>query len=318
MSNLARVLYITGLGRSGSTVLERCLASLPSVFPLGEVSLLWPRGIIANELCSCGLAFHACAFWKQVGERAFSGWDLVDVDAIEASRAHVSSVARMALSPLGHWGTRSAATYVAAYSAVYSAAASALPPGSLLIDSSKNPGVAKALAAAGVADFRVLHLVRDPRGVAFSWSKTVERVDSGDPRQRMARFSPVRSTLMWNILNGAAERLEGLAPYARIRYEDFVTDPEATIQSAGRDLEIDELRMWHPDEIRPNEIGIHTVAGNPFRMTRGAFSLRSDDEWVTMLSRQSARQIDILSRGGRTRYGYADSDDIRLRWGPAP
>ncbi|MFD0886208.1 sulfotransferase, partial [Streptosporangium algeriense] len=74
-----RVVFLGGLGRSGTTLLERLLGEVPGVTPLGEVAHLWTRGVLANEDCGCGKPFGACPFWREVGTRAFGGWseDLV-------------------------------------------------------------------------------------------------------------------------------------------------------------------------------------------------------------------------------------------------
>jgi len=54
---VTRVLFLAGLGRSGTTLLERALAELPGVQPLGEVIHLWERSVQGDELCGCGEAF---------------------------------------------------------------------------------------------------------------------------------------------------------------------------------------------------------------------------------------------------------------------
>ena len=74
------VLFVGGLGRSGSTVLDMLLAQEPGMVPVGEVRHLWERGLRDNDLCGCGAPFHDCPFWRAVGERAFGGWHRLDPD----------------------------------------------------------------------------------------------------------------------------------------------------------------------------------------------------------------------------------------------
>ena len=71
------MLFIGGLGRSGTTLLERLLGQLPGTLPLGEVAHLWERDIRDDERCACGARFSMCEFWQRVGESAFGGWDKV-------------------------------------------------------------------------------------------------------------------------------------------------------------------------------------------------------------------------------------------------
>ncbi len=84
-----RVLYLGGLGRSGSTLIERLIGQLPGVCPVGELVHLWERGITAGERCGCGEPFRECPFWQQVGKAAFGGWDEVEVSRVAALRARV-------------------------------------------------------------------------------------------------------------------------------------------------------------------------------------------------------------------------------------
>ena len=46
-----RVLFTGGLGRSGSTLIEKLLNELPPTFSVGETIHLWERGIRDAERC---------------------------------------------------------------------------------------------------------------------------------------------------------------------------------------------------------------------------------------------------------------------------
>ena len=59
-----RVVYILGAGRSGSTVLERLLASADRVAGAGELHILW-RAPFARLRC-------ACAHWLLIGRSLHS------------------------------------------------------------------------------------------------------------------------------------------------------------------------------------------------------------------------------------------------------
>lgn len=85
----ARVLFVGGLGRSGSTLLELILAQHPDVCAVGEVVHLWERALGGDERCGCGERFTACDFWQRVGEHAFGGWSAVDRDDVLALKATV-------------------------------------------------------------------------------------------------------------------------------------------------------------------------------------------------------------------------------------
>jgi hypothetical protein len=87
-----RVLFLAGMGRSGTTLLERVMAGATGVVGLGEVVHLWKRGLVDDERCGCGLPFSACPFWQRVGAEAFGDWRKVDVDEIQRLRQRVDKV----------------------------------------------------------------------------------------------------------------------------------------------------------------------------------------------------------------------------------
>jgi hypothetical protein len=57
-----RVLYIGGLGRSGSTLLDRMIGQLPGFFSAGEIREVWQQGLRENRPCGCGTPFRP---WPQ-------------------------------------------------------------------------------------------------------------------------------------------------------------------------------------------------------------------------------------------------------------
>ena len=82
-------MYVGGIGRSGSTLIERLIGQVPGACPVGELLYLYERGIAEGERCGCGQPFHQCPFWQQVGKAAFDGWDQVDASRIATLRSQV-------------------------------------------------------------------------------------------------------------------------------------------------------------------------------------------------------------------------------------
>ena len=85
-----------------------------------------------------------------------------------------------------------------------------------------------ALALIPEIDLRVIHVVRDGRGVAWSLAKPYKRdVKSGLQREIKPK-SVSRTALRWTMVNLGTEYLSRkLDPkkVMRVRYEDFVSDP---------------------------------------------------------------------------------------------
>jgi hypothetical protein len=302
---VARVLYLGGLGRSGTTLVERLLGELPGVCALGEVVHLWQRDIRDDERCGCGSRFSGCTFWQQVGELAFGGWGNVDVDRVHALRDAVERtrhIPRLASATEAPAEVREYANY---YARVYAAAAE-VSGSAVVVDSSKHSALAHVLRWADQVDLRVLHVVRDARGVAYSWTKTVARPET-DGAEEMTRYSPGRSALLWNAHNAAFSLLarRGVA-VRRIRYEEFLLDPRAELirigEFAGLRLNPGDLSFLRPEHA--DLTAGHSAAGNPMRFTVGRLPLRRDDAWVRALPGAQRRLVGAVCGPLLHAYGY--------------
>ena len=275
---------------------------------LGEVVHLWQRDLRDDERCGCGTRFSACAFWTAVGEKAFGGWHRVDVDRVLALQAAVERTRHIPQLAGGLVGTARLARvseYAGYYTAVYRAAAQ-VTGARLLIDSSKHSALAHCLRWSPELDLRVVHVVRDPRGVAHSWTKTVARPET-DGAVEMTRYSPGRSAMLWNAHNAALDLLSRRGvPVRRVRYEQFTADPRAGLLQlagfAGLDVSTDDLAFLgeaHADL----RVG-HSAAGNPMRFAVGRIPLRHDDAWVRSLPSGQRRLVGAVCAPWLRAYGY--------------
>jgi hypothetical protein len=311
-----RVLFIAGQGRSGSTLLERVLGELPGVCSLGEAAHVWQDRLHDRERCACGAKFSSCEFWRAVGDRAFGGWDNVD------KRRVVDIWSALGTTRLLPWLVRPSrhrlaliTEFVEYHTRVYAAAA-AVSGARVLIDSTKYPSLAYCLRWAGDLDLRVVHLVRDPRGVAYSWTKHVRRPET-DGATTVPRYRPARSALRWSAHNAAVHvfgrlgregdgRTPRRVPVVRVRYEDFLAEPQRTVRSlasfAGLDpapLDLSYLGDGHAD------LGtIHSASGNPMRFTTGRTSLHRDDAWRTGLPAHQRWLVSAICTPALAAYGY--------------
>jgi hypothetical protein len=305
---VARVLFLGGLGRSGTTLVERLLGELPGVCALGEIVHLWQRDVRDDERCGCGVRFSACDFWDAVGERAFGGWHQVDVYRVLALQNAVERtryIPRLAASRLPDEHVALIEEYAGYYAAIYEAAA-AVSGAEVVVDSSKHSALAHCLRWVPGLDLRVVHVVRDARGVAYSWTKTVVRPEAEVPAE-MTRYSPARSALLWNAHNAAFALLgrRGV-PVRRIRYEEFVADPRTGLLDlaafAGLGITVADLKFIDGEEaeLRPG----HSAAGNPMRFTVGRIPLRRDDAWHDALPPGQRRLVGTVCAPLLRAYGY--------------
>ncbi|WP_433374681.1 sulfotransferase [Actinoplanes sp. CA-142083] len=302
---MARVLFLGGLGRSGTTLVERLLGELPGVCALGEVVHLWQRDLRDDERCGCGARFSACQFWRRVGALAFGGWHNVDVDRVHYLRAAVERTRHIPRLATAVEAPEEVHEYAEYYSRVYAAAAE-VSGARIVVDSSKHSALAHVLRWAGDLNLRVVHVVRDARGVAYSWTKTVSRPET-DGAAEMTRYSPGRSALLWNAHNAAFGLLARRGvPVRRIRYEEFVSDPLVALADlasfAGIVLGPSDLSFVE-DGHADLKVG-HSAAGNPMRFTVGRVALRRDDAWVSALPSRQRRLVGAVCAPMLRAYGY--------------
>jgi hypothetical protein len=307
-----RILFIGGLGRSGSTLLALLLNSLPGFVSVGELRMLW---LYQQEdvLCSCGAPFHACEFWTAVGERAFGGWEQADIPQILLTMRFVDRhrylpfLVKPGLSPKFDERLRA---YREAIALIY-AAIRAVAGADVVVDSTKVPPFAYVVRGIGGVDLRVVHLVRDPRGVAYSWMKWKRRPEVREGELFMDRYGPVSASLRWLDCNFLMHNLVGPdVPGLLVKYEDFVAHPQDAVRSVVRhagepaqDALIEELLAGRRS-IREN----HSVAGNPIRFDRGPLRLRLDDEWKSQMRRRDRLVVTALTSPLLSRYGYGPRD----------
>jgi hypothetical protein len=304
------VLFIGGLGRSGSTLLEQALGELEGVQGLGETVHLWRRGVQLDERCGCGQPFHACGFWTAVGAAAFGGWPALDVARVEWLRATIDRTRYIPLMPVRSWRPRYVALleeYVGYYRSIYDAVG-ATTGASVVVDSSKHPSLAYALATGGL-DLRVVQVIRDPRAVAHSWTKTVRRPEAtSEEGDLMTVYRPSRSALLWDSHNLALRALPRLGtPTLCLRYEDFVAEPEATLRRVMSFAGLDAPAL----PVHGNRMTVspqHTVSGNPARFRTGEIRIAASDDWRSALSRPARAVVTTLTLPQLHRYGYPVTD----------
>jgi len=311
-----RVLYVGGLGRSGSTLIERLLGQVPGACAVGELVHLWERGVTEDERCGCGEPFSQCPFWQQVGKAAFGGWDEIDVSRVAALRSRVDRNRFIPALARGHLRPETRqllAEYTSYYARVYAAVAG-VSGCDLVLDSSKHPSLAFCLRWQPDVDLRVLHLVRDPRAVAYSWSKQVRRPDTDQPSY-MTRYSPAIAAMQWNIQNAAFGLLARTGvPAMRLRYEDFTAEPEPTLRRVAGFAGLPDRDSYPfltagggPSGVAPVSArleGSHSVSGNPVRFTTGQVPIRADEQWRTHMPRAQQRAVTALTVPLMAGYGY--------------
>ncbi|WP_170165734.1 sulfotransferase [Terracoccus luteus] len=310
-----RVLYFTGSGRSGTTVINNILGQLPGAFACGELRYLWRRGVVEDHLCACGETFAECPVWSAVmaspGRPGSVAGEPISADEAAgvaarllnrlASRRVPAMLARRVVgrTPVPphpddatvHWLYRSVARHTG---------------GALVVDSSKLPPYGLLLHQLPGVEVLHLHVVRDSRATAFSWQRTKPTLDHAGGDQVMPKLMFWKSSLLWAWWNTLTVALWGRSPgYLRVRYEDFVADPRGVMQTIAEwaGLPADDLPFETPTSVRMAPT--HSVAGNPSRHSRGAVEIRSDDEWTRAMPTRDRRLVTAMTAAVLLGFGYS-------------
>lgn len=295
---VVKVLYIMGRGRGGSTVLANVLGELDGFFSAGEIRSLWDPIVSSDGRCGCGERVGSCEVWSRVIE---------GVDAAEAARLQNDVVRERNLLRIrqrnrGNYPALDAFAQV--MGDVYRKLA-AITSSRVIVDSSKRPSYGAFLRFLPGVSVRYVHLVRDPRASAHSWKQ--RRYESATPGEEVTQRGAFDSTLRWDLLNLEAEVLrasESPATSARLRYEDFVAEPRATVMRLAAFMgEVVDPTPFEDD--RSVRMGInHTIAGNPSRHRTGIVQIRDSGDWMRAQSRTDRWITTVMSAPLLHRYGY--------------
>lgn len=304
-----RVLYVGGMPRSGSTLTDLMLDRLPGHVAVGELYYLWRNGAVHDGLCACGQTFSRCPFWEAVGAKAFGGWDAADAARVLRLQSSVDTTARLPLlfSPRRPPAFAHALDeYTDVLRALYSAIAD-VSGARVVVDSSKRPSLAFVLRSCPEIDLTLVQVVRDPRGVAYSFSKHVDLPPGAALRAQMPRSSTLKVSRRWvtvNALIGMLARLK--VPGVRVRYEDLVAHPvrELFRIAAAEGLVVTDLDFGF---LSPEGIAVrdtHIVAGGRIRLAGGVLPLRLDDAWRRDMPVAARRLVSAITLPSRLKYGY--------------
>lgn len=272
------VLFIVGSGHCGSTLLDMLLSAHPDVFGIGELKGLENHAKGKTVTCACGSEVGACPIWRHVldstGDAEVtirqSGIDLVlgrDVYRTDS-------------------GVLDNQTYLLRQEAIYSAIRNRTNA-AVIVDSTKMPERAMLLEQSDVVSPMILHIVRDPRAVTWSYVRKYGKW--------VLHLTPwLRANLKIELLK---RRFSG--DTVRIRYEDLVTAPERVLGEIMKPLQLEfEAAML---EYRQAEQ--HQVAGNRMRLSKeGGITL--DTSWQKDMPSGLKAMVSAVSFPLLKTYGY--------------
>lgn len=268
---MMKYIYITGRGRSGSTVIDAMLGNSKSIESVGELVSGLGR---VNAMCSCGKQMKECNYWTSVQQeyesRTAKNWDMFAKDTVKSG--HVKQFFSTLIGTSGFYKELVKDTELFTQVLLEIAGKDAI------LDSSKNPNRALLLAKF-YDDSKIIHLVKHPDGVAASKYKFIKRGKGYKFLRRTYRnpkLAPLYMTveaLSWLIGNSMIGLIKLIKPkkVMLVKYEDFGTQPEVIFQKLSEFLEI------NLSEVRDAVINGHPLT---FGHTIGGNGVRNEESFV--------------------------------------
>jgi len=296
---MARLVYIMGLGRSGSTILDIVLGNHGDIKGCGQLAEGVTKAFPNGNLCACGDGANECTFWSDVRERYVGSTGDGDFSALASLQEEIEPYSNFLKLLLNRVPRETLEMYGVRIGALINAI-SAASGNSIVLDSSKNPCRALAILRCKSVDLHLIHLTRDCRGFVQSRKKR-QKILSAPGAAVHSKVRPAwRSCLAWNFVNVLS--LATLFSYRRktgrrgvvVTYEDFTADPENTLRRIGAALDVDFqeplARIMRGDALELD----HRLECNRVGFSADV-KLRRQDEWKSKLSAADRLTFYVLS-----------------------
>lgn len=252
------VFIVSATGRSGTTLLARLLGELEACVNIGEASRLI-SGQIPDDLCGCGKPMDSCPFWNHM-EKATPEPVQKFLRRWTRTRFLPLHLLLSRWRPLSRRRHQFLQTMEGVYGEIARRSAS-----TVIVECVNGPAYLNLLTHLLTAESYVVHLVRDPREVAMSWSKR---------KGSLPVYSGVGVCLRWLIHNVLFEWVGRQArSYRRLRFEDFVEKPRETLELITGGI-LEKPRLPLDSQGRAHLHPQHHVAGNPDKLLSGDVVIR--------------------------------------------
>ncbi len=314
------LVYICGSGHSGSTLLDMLLGGHPKITAIGEA---YRAFVCANKTtqvhqCTCGKSILTCPMWQRVSSQLQEMMGVCDPEILKKLRTtHESSLDRnddgfhmdvvkgrpytinnlvLLLGSRFIWRIASRCigsvndqrhmleNSVTLFEAVRRACATPV-----VVDSSKNAGRMKGLHFCVREKIRVIHLVRDGRGV------TLSRMRREDVSMPSAARIWAKEQLRFRWALATIPRSQVM----RCKYEHLCTEPEKVLK---------QIYDWLGLSFAPESLEFrgerHNIGGNPMRFRHHESSITLDEKWRDELSAADLATFHNVASKANYQLGY--------------
>jgi hypothetical protein len=258
-SNKIPIVYIVGSGHCGSTLLDILLGTHPDVFGTGELTALH-RFQKGNEVvCSCKKHLEDCEVW---GDFVRQNAILPDI-AVSQSKMGIlygsNNFVDRNKKPID------ADEYIRQQESIYDYLIEKTGARAI-VDSSKMPERAVLMQGSTKYEPIILHIVRDPRAVTWSYYRKYKRV-----------FPYIFKWLLSNLKVELLSQRE--MKKVCVLYEDLVKDPEAILNSIYYKIGLKRHNLPVGNKLQHS----HLIGGNRMRLGE-VVDITCDKSWEHAMS----------------------------------
>lgn len=265
-----RVLFILGAGHCGSTLLGLLLNAHPACVAVSELSKI-------DEAIAARDPVFERPEWRAAVAR-FEAETGTPFAALDLRQPRWSTLVRWREAQATEW---------AAPRAVLTSALAAAAGATWIVDGSKAWQQLHLLEQSGRFDLRVVHLVRDVRGVVHSYARKYGELAHGLSKW----LKPSVAAMVMQPRFGDR--------WLRVRYEDLARDPAATLARVCTLMGLD----YDPAMLRFRARRWLGIGGN--RMSqRTDDTIRLDEKWRREMSWRDRVVVGVVGGALNRYYGY--------------
>ncbi|MHA1273459.1 MAG: sulfotransferase domain-containing protein [Promethearchaeota archaeon] len=264
---MKKIIYLAGYGRSGSTILERILGANKNIIALGELKDFLYLLDSFEERCSCGEKLNFCSFWNPICND-FRSMNLLNLKKNQLNFESIFGFCHLFLKNKKSNREEYKKFLENLFSRIISQSNNEIK---YVTDSSKTARESffrpLLLKEINNIEVKMIHIVKDGRACLYSNLTGSNRLMEKGIDARVP-WAGLRTVISWPLANLAAHLFQLISDkgdYFRLRYEDFLKEPEKYLKELGNFLDIDfspQIKMINREEIIPLS---HQIAGNRIR-----------------------------------------------------
>ena len=263
MKEYNNIIYLLGAGRSGTTLMATVLNSHPNIKTIGEMHQFFEH-LKEGKFCSCGLSLEECEFWNTVlSQLKLDAKTINEHYKTTTIKEGHRNILKLLLTKQIDKG------YLETQIPVFEAIANQTEK-AWLLDSSKYIARYLLLRQSNELKVKGIYVVRDLRGVINSFGKQVQT-----PK------SPVATIFYYALINCFGQLVCWLDKNVmKVRYEDFVSNPEQTLARIYKHVFEKREGVVLPSNYEMP----HIIGGNRMKANK-TITIKNDVKWKALISR---------------------------------